>query len=233
MFKILVLQQLYNLSDNQTEYQIRDRYSFGRFLGLQPEDAVPDAKTIWRFREGLKSARVFESLFDELSSQIAAQGYIARQGQLVDASIVRRRCPDGRETSPLRAGVPAPDGVCVALVRAGRTPRELECSAQAVPTGCVRRSAMKGVARTVRRAPSARSCGGCAERIAGFARSGKCQEKPRLGSLGRPARCPGGLRARESEPSRAQDGHDVPNAGCLPQRVPCVNASRAFAPCAP
>ena len=88
MFKILVLQQLYNLSDNQTEYQIRDRYSFGRFLGLHPEDAVPDAKTIWRFREGLKSARVFESLFDELSSQIADQGYVARKGQIVDASIV-------------------------------------------------------------------------------------------------------------------------------------------------
>ena len=89
MFRILVLQQLYNLSDNQTEYQIRDRYSFGRFPGLAPEDAVPDAKTIWRFREGLKSAGVFESLFADLSSQIAAQGYIARQGQLVDASIVQ------------------------------------------------------------------------------------------------------------------------------------------------
>ena len=57
MFKILVLQQLYNLSDDQTEFQIRDRYSFGRFLGLSPEDVVPDAKTIWRFREGLKSGR--------------------------------------------------------------------------------------------------------------------------------------------------------------------------------
>ena len=51
-------------------------------------------------------------------------------------TIVQRRCPDGRETSPLRAGVPAPDGVRVALVRAGRTPgelaREFECSAHAV-----------------------------------------------------------------------------------------------------
>ena len=54
MFKILVLQQLYNLSDDQTEFQIRDRYSFCRFLDLKPEDRVPDAKTVWRFREKLR-----------------------------------------------------------------------------------------------------------------------------------------------------------------------------------
>jgi IS5 family transposase len=89
MFKILVLQQLYNLSDDQTEFQIRDRYSFGRFLGLNPEAVVPDAKTIWRFREGLKSGEVFDSLFSQLSSQIAEQGYVARKGQIVDASIVK------------------------------------------------------------------------------------------------------------------------------------------------
>ena len=73
----------------QTEFQIRDRYSFGRFLGLNPEAVVPDAKTIWRFREGLKSGEVFDSLFGELSSQIAEQGYVARKGQIVDASIVK------------------------------------------------------------------------------------------------------------------------------------------------
>ena len=89
MFKVLVLQQLYNLSDEQAEYQIRDRYSFGRFLGLHPEDPVPDARTIWRFREGLKSSGVLESLFGELGSQIEARGYIARKGQIVDASVVK------------------------------------------------------------------------------------------------------------------------------------------------
>ena len=89
MFKILVLQQLYNLSDDQTEFRIRDRYSFGRFLGLNPEAVVPDAKTIWRFREGLKSGEVFDSLFSQLSLQIAEQGYVARKGQIVDASIVK------------------------------------------------------------------------------------------------------------------------------------------------
>lgn len=89
MFKILVLQQLHNLSDDQTEFQIRDRYSFCRFLGLNPEDRVPDAKTIWRFRENLRVAGAFEELFEELSVQIESRGYRARKGQIVDASIVK------------------------------------------------------------------------------------------------------------------------------------------------
>ena len=54
MFKLLVLQQLHNLSDDKIEYQLRDRFSFMRFLGLQLEDRVPDAKTVWLFRERLK-----------------------------------------------------------------------------------------------------------------------------------------------------------------------------------
>lgn len=74
MFKITVLQHLYNLGDDQTEYQIRDRYWFSRFLDLMPEDEVPDAKTLWRYKEGLKSAQVFDRLFDELLLQIAAEG---------------------------------------------------------------------------------------------------------------------------------------------------------------
>ena len=60
MFKVLVLQQLYNLSDERIEYQIRDRLSFMRFLGLQLEDRVPDAKTVWLFRERLKELKRVE-----------------------------------------------------------------------------------------------------------------------------------------------------------------------------
>ena len=56
MFRILVLQTLYTLSDDQTEYQLRDRLSFMRFVGLALHDAVPDAKTIWLFREQLVRA---------------------------------------------------------------------------------------------------------------------------------------------------------------------------------
>jgi IS5 family transposase len=56
MFKIPVLRRLYNISDDQTEYQIKDRITFMRFLGLSINDRVPDAKTIWLFRENLVKA---------------------------------------------------------------------------------------------------------------------------------------------------------------------------------
>ncbi len=88
MLKILVLQQLYNLSDDQTEFQIRDRYSFCRFLGLSPEGRIPDAKTIWLYRERIKRAGLMDKLFAKLLSQIDAAGFMARQGQIVDASMV-------------------------------------------------------------------------------------------------------------------------------------------------
>ena len=80
MFKILVLQQLNNLSDDRIEYQIRDRLSFMRFLGLQLEDRVPDAKTVWLFRERLKEMNLVEVLFGRFHEQLAAQGYVARAG---------------------------------------------------------------------------------------------------------------------------------------------------------
>jgi IS5 family transposase len=66
MFKVLVLQQLHNLSHDRIEYQIRDRLSFMRFLGLQLEDRVPDAKTVWLFREHLKELKLVEVLFNLL-----------------------------------------------------------------------------------------------------------------------------------------------------------------------
>jgi transposase, IS5 family len=88
MFKILVLQTLYNLSDDQLEYLIRDRLSFMRFLGLGLEDAVPDATTVWLFREALASAGLIEELFATFNHHLEAKGYIARGGQIVDATIV-------------------------------------------------------------------------------------------------------------------------------------------------
>ena len=62
MFKILVLQALYDLSDDQAEFQIQDRLSFMRFLGLGLGDKVPDAKTIWLFREHLSQADTSKNL---------------------------------------------------------------------------------------------------------------------------------------------------------------------------
>lgn len=88
MFKTLVLSALYNLSDDQIEYQVRDRLSFMRFLGLGLEDRVPDAKTVWLYREGLAQAGMVEALFKQFDGYLAQQGYIARGGQILDASIV-------------------------------------------------------------------------------------------------------------------------------------------------
>ena len=88
MFKALVLSALYNLSDDQIEFQVRDRLSFMRFLGLGLEDRVPDAKTVWAYREELVKAKKFEELFALFDGHLARQGYIARGGQILDASIV-------------------------------------------------------------------------------------------------------------------------------------------------
>lgn len=88
MFKTLVLSALYNLSDDQIEYQVRDRLSFMRFLGLGLGDPVPDAKTVWLYREALGRAGMVEALFTQFDGYLARQGYIARGGQILDASIV-------------------------------------------------------------------------------------------------------------------------------------------------
>jgi len=88
MFRVLALQQLYNLSDDQIEYQIRDRLSFMRFLDLGIEDPVPDAKTVWLYREKLAKAGLIKTLFDKFDAYLRDNGYLAMGGQIVDASIV-------------------------------------------------------------------------------------------------------------------------------------------------
>jgi len=88
MFKVLVLQALYNLSDEQTEYQIMDRLSFMKFLGLELCDDVPDARTIWLFRETLREAGAIEKLFDRFDTILDAHGFAASGGQIVDATFV-------------------------------------------------------------------------------------------------------------------------------------------------
>ena len=88
MFRMLVLQSLYNLSDEQIEYQVWDRATFTRFVSLGSEDCIPDGTTLWLFREKLARAGLIEKLFDRFDQHLNAQGYIARGGQMVDASIV-------------------------------------------------------------------------------------------------------------------------------------------------
>jgi IS5 family transposase len=90
MLKILILQKYYGLSDERTEYEINDRLSFLSFLGLELGDDVPDARTIWDFKERIEakerngSARLFEAFTLKLS----ATGFIAKEGSIVDASFI-------------------------------------------------------------------------------------------------------------------------------------------------
>lgn len=88
MFKVLILQTQNNLSDERTEFYLRDRLTWMRFLGLGLGDPVPDANTIWAFREALTQAGAVERLFALFDQQLRAAGYLAMSGQLVDASIV-------------------------------------------------------------------------------------------------------------------------------------------------
>jgi IS5 family transposase len=88
MFKAIVLCALYNLSDDQVEYQIRDRLSFVRFLGLGLEDKVPDAKTVWLYREQLAQAGMIATVFENFDAYLKDRGYLAMGGQIIDASIV-------------------------------------------------------------------------------------------------------------------------------------------------
>lgn len=88
MFKILILQRYYNLSDDQMEYQILDRMSFMRFLGLKISDKVPDAKTIWHFREQLTKREAIRELFGQFLGSLNKAGLVLHEGSIVDASFV-------------------------------------------------------------------------------------------------------------------------------------------------
>ena len=86
MFKILILQRYYGLGDKQVEYQILDRLSFKKFLGLESGDKVPDEKTIWLFRENLTKKGVIELLFKQFIGFLESKNLIFNEGKLIDAS---------------------------------------------------------------------------------------------------------------------------------------------------
>ena len=109
MFKLLVVQRYYNLSDEQTEYQFSDRLSFQKFAGWTVADKVPDANTIWDFREALVQAKVFEQLFEHFARQLQTRGLLAQAGKLVDASFVdvpRQRNTRAENATIKAGGVP-------------------------------------------------------------------------------------------------------------------------------
>lgn len=89
LFKALVLQKLYGLSDEQLEYQITDRLSFMRFLELQLSDKVPDQKTFWVFRDALTKSGVIDEAFVMFRDRLRKEGYILQEGKIVDASLVK------------------------------------------------------------------------------------------------------------------------------------------------
>ena len=88
MFKVLILQSLYNMSDDDAENIVDDRLTFRRFVGLEGSEKSPDATTIWRFREALVEAGVMQKLFKSFNQYLEEQGFRAEKGQIIDASIV-------------------------------------------------------------------------------------------------------------------------------------------------
>jgi IS5 family transposase len=88
MLKIIILQQLYNISDEAMEYQINDRLSFQRFLGLTLGDRVPDRTTIWLFKESLKNVNAERVLFQQFTDRLEEEGVITRKGSIIDATFV-------------------------------------------------------------------------------------------------------------------------------------------------
>ena len=103
MFKVLLLQRWYTLSDPEMEAALWDRVSFMRFVGLSLSDETPDHSTIWRFRQKLTEGELAERLFAELMRQLEERGLVVKQGTLIDASIVtsaaRRPKMDEGQTS--------------------------------------------------------------------------------------------------------------------------------------
>lgn len=110
LFRILVLQSLYGLSDEQAQFQTLDRRSFQHFLGLTEADPVPDQNTIREFREKLTRAELFSELFAAFNARLTQQGFITRKGQIIDASFVevpRQRNRREENAAIKRGAVPA------------------------------------------------------------------------------------------------------------------------------
>lgn len=117
MFKMLVLQRLNGLSDERLQYQVTDRLSFMRFLGVELAGNVPDARTVWAFREALKEHQLVDALFDRLNQALGEMGIELKSGQIIDATFVPVPIQrNGRENN--------------ALIKAGAVPIEWGQSAE-------------------------------------------------------------------------------------------------------
>jgi len=113
MFKILVLQHFYNISNDQTEFCINDRFSFMQFLNLQLGQRVPDAKTIWHFKNELSREDMINKLFTLLHNQLLADGIILNKGTIVDAIFVNvpRQRNSREENAKIKEGIELEDWI--------------------------------------------------------------------------------------------------------------------------
>ena len=112
LVRMVFLQGLYNLSDEQCEHQVLDRLSFQRFCRLDGALNIPDARTLWSFRQRLATGGLGgRAIFESLSQQLQRHGFIPRGGQIVDASIVQAPITqaNAREREALNKGE-APEG---------------------------------------------------------------------------------------------------------------------------
>lgn len=109
MFRVLVLQTYYGLSDERTEFEILDRASFQRFLGIETEGTIPDRTTIWTYKERLGEEGAAR-LFDFFHGKLAEAGVIATKGRIVDASFsdVPRQRNNREENQRIKTGGGAP-----------------------------------------------------------------------------------------------------------------------------
>ena len=107
MFKILIIQHFYNISDDQTEFCINDRFSFMQFLNLQLGQRIPDAKTIWHFKNELSREDMISKLFTTLHEQLLTDGIIINKGTIVDASFVNvpRQRNSREENDQIKEGI--------------------------------------------------------------------------------------------------------------------------------
>jgi transposase, IS5 family len=88
MFKLLILQRIHNLADERLEFQVTDRLSFMRFLGLEFGASIPDARTVWAFREELKEHDLVDRLFAKFNEALTGEGIEMKNGQIIDATFI-------------------------------------------------------------------------------------------------------------------------------------------------
>jgi len=150
MLKILVIHTANNLSDERTEFLINDRLPFMRFLGLGLSDRVPDARTIWLFRERLTRAGAIQMLFERFDAILRDAGYIAMSGQFIDSSLVAAPVQRTRRTK-----------------RTTSRPAELQQRGRTSPQSCGRRTATRD-GRSSSPRPSRRRTARCHRSISPF-----------------------------------------------------------------